>query len=298
MGGDDHRNNTVPTDQVQILFLDMYEPETAVHSAPWIGVLGNHDYGGRQFTAGWDSQIFYTWDSPGGPGAVWRMPGAFWIQRIEFDGFDMEIFNLDSNKFDAPSDANHNICQGDDCRGWGINRGNCVGLLQKLLEDGIEMMRNRLKEHRATWVIVNTHFHEIGKAYNALGQNELRELRDEGHIDLLFMGHTHRQNTMTCYGGIQCEWNYVISGGGGGVTSDDHPKSEGNDDAYGYTYLRVEADKLYWEMRGHGGPTGEVQIRKKCTLNKNTTGLSKATCEDGAQAVKGQNDLYIEDQLI
>lgn len=164
-----------------------------------------------------------------------------------------------------------------------MNLHTCRDRLTSLLDQSMKMIQTRLEgqQERATWTIVNTHFHSLITSW---GRQEMRDLRDKGLIDFVFVGHAHRQDTMTGWGGVQREWNYVISGGGGGVTSDACPNSGGWDTAYGYTYFTLTKDELVWEMRGHGGPNGEVQVQKRCTVRKegnpgNQT-TTHAECED------------------
>merc|ERR1712003_108079 len=52
------------------------------------------------------------------------------------------------------------------------------------------MLRDRLKEERATWTIVHTHFHTLMCTWE---DQLIGDLRDEGLIDFVFVGHAHRQ---------------------------------------------------------------------------------------------------------
>merc|ERR1719414_1978797 len=79
-------------------------------AAPWITAMGNHDWGGRVFTNGWDQQIAYTWHS-----TRWVLPAVYWMTTAHFPdaGFSVDMFFLDTNVFDAhdpPKDSEHNIC--------------------------------------------------------------------------------------------------------------------------------------------------------------------------------------------
>merc|ERR1719424_2799722 len=52
-------------------------------SAPWLSVMGNHDYGGAGCLADWQGQIEYTEKDPD---KVWTMPFQYYQQRVAADG--------------------------------------------------------------------------------------------------------------------------------------------------------------------------------------------------------------------
>eukprot|EP00439_Symbiodinium_sp_Y106_P084908 s357_g26.t5 len=83
------------------IFRQVYNsPE--LNNVVWFSVLGNHDYGGWLFTAGWDQQIAFTWHDQ-----RWRLPAQFWKQHVAFpeQGFTIDILLTDSNVEDAVDPA-------------------------------------------------------------------------------------------------------------------------------------------------------------------------------------------------
>jgi len=262
--GPDHKQNTDPTGQIKKVFKGVYGG-SALTEVPWLSVLGNHDYGGMGWSNGWDAQIYHTWQSTQ---HNWRMPAPFWSQRVEYNGFSVEVFNLDSNNNDASpigEDPHHNLCQefrkSDSGTCHGMNVGNCQQKLNQLWAGSLKMLEQGLsKPDRATWTIVNTHF-PVTWYYM---DDELKRLHQQYGIDLMFTGHSHQQET-----GYTHNYTYIISGGGGGVTSDGCPEYDGDDDAYGFVDFTIDANALSWDMHSHGGVHAEFpQITKTCSLTK------------------------------
>lgn len=181
-------NSADPTGQ----FGDVYESQYAgpgLDGKPWLSVLGNHDYGGRSFEAGWDVQIFHTWQSD-----TWRMPAPFWSQNVQYNGFSVDVFMLESNFLDAEaqgSDPDHNICQGSyhdvgqDC--WGINLANCVKHFYSSWDASLDMLEEGLSKSVADWKIVNTHY----PGPSIASQPRIQDLNTRYGIDLIFSGRTH-----------------------------------------------------------------------------------------------------------
>lgn len=261
-----HKQDTDPTGQIAEIWNGVYG-ET-VTGAPWFSVLGNHDWGGMGWSNGWDAQIFHTWKSQN---HMWRMPAPFWSQRIEYHGFSVEIFNLDSNNNDAVDDnPGHRICQAttwrqsdkSSCHGMDLN--NCPSKLQGLWDGSMKMLKQGLsKKNKATWTIVNTHF-PVAWYYM---DDTLTEVHERYGIDLMYTGHTHSQETGYAY-----NHSYIISGGGGGVTSDGCPTHDGDDLAYGFIDFTINATTLSWNMHSHGGVEGQFpQITQRCSLTKGQT---------------------------
>lgn len=248
-----------PTGQFHNCFDTLYNG--ALTGKPWLSVLGNHDYGGRSFGQGWDYQILHTWHSN-----AWRMPAQFWSQTIQYTGFSVDVFMLDSNFMDAlpvGSDPNHNICQvrdgsADYC--WGISLDNCVSELNSVWRQGLEMLESRLATSTATWKIIVSHF--PGPAIT--GNSKIKELNTKYGIDLVFTGHTHYQYASSTDKDIP----YIISGGGGGVTSDCKPSTDGHDGCYGFVDFTITRDALTYDMHSWGGFNGEEIVMSSRTIHK------------------------------
>lgn len=190
---------------------------------PWLSVLGNHDWGGRMFTAGWDQQIAYTWASE-----RWLMPAAYWHQRVNFPGFSADIFMVDTNHLDAwekTVDGEHNICgeefneEGASCASAGgpENVDACSGWFAAQWQRQKQWLYDGLNKSEATWQIIVTHFPCDEEAYF------WRELHERSGLDLLVTGHRHDQELHPAnsgsLGGLTC----FVTGGGGGITSEESP---------------------------------------------------------------------------
>lgn len=253
-----------PTGQFGTVFETQYTGP-GLDGKPWLSVLGNHDYGGISFEAGWDLQIFHTWHSN-----TWRMPAQFWSQNVQYSGFSVDVFMLESNFLDAKpvgADPGHNICQdgfqtNQDC--WGLNLNSCFRHFQDSWHASLDMLEEGLKRSTADWKIINTHFPGSAIA----GLSRIQELHSRYGFDLLFTGHTHYQVDGEDHG---IPW--IVSGGGGGVTSDAKPSITGHDDAYGFVDFTINKDYLKYDMHSWGGieETGGHIIRKSKTLHRNAT---------------------------
>jgi len=229
------------TGQFASFHAKMYEGP-GLDGKPWFACLGNHDFGGRSFDTAWDVQIFRTWTPYLGYGTVWRMPALYWSQRVQYLDFAVDLNFLESNFFDAEPagvDLNHNMCgHGSSC--YDINPKTCPSFFHEAWAGSVEMLRKNLAESDARWQVVVTHF--PGPIIAPM----LATMADR--IDLLITGHAHFQ-AMGSSAGI----DWIISGGGGGVTSDAQPTEDGHDSAYGFVDITVTSHKMIVDLLSWGG---------------------------------------------
>lgn len=133
------------------------------------------------------------------------------------------------------------------------------------------MLEEGLSKSDADWKIINTHF----PGSSIAGQPKIQELNTRYGIDLIFTGHTHWQSTGEDHG---IPW--IISGGGGGVSSDAKPRLDGQDDAYGFVDFTISKDTLKSDMHSWGGMDGEGSF-----IVRNTKTLSKGKATLAGQVV-------------
>jgi len=269
-------NVAAPSKQWQLIFEDVYQGY-GIDGKPWLGVLGNHDYGGWKFTAAWDQAIGYTWTSN-----RWMTPAQYWRVTVRYPDFSVDWFFFDTNFADAIQPGSHdahNICSrkhnhdGASCAPTGPSSvDSCFDWFAKLRGDELEWLESGLEKSTSQWQILVTHF---PTQYYLDDATRIANLYG---VDLFISGHAHMQtvvgeNEDDYIGGCP----YVISGGGGGITSEGLPDAQGNDDMYGFMDMTLSREEILIEAISHGGMlrnTKRIHPRVPTTTTTTTTGTT------------------------
>jgi len=245
----------------------------------WMSVLGNHDYGGTCIQMGWPQQIWYTWNTQA---KRWVMPAQYYSRQFFFDDITVDMFFMDSNIGDAgTADRDHHLCtfagntgdgyhcggfMGDgsgSCAGtnftgdpsstppgsrWRPNR-NCANIFRALWEEQLVWLDRELGRSTADWQMIVTHF----PPYHHPVHEDLKPLAQKHGVDLIMTGHSHLQMVRYKEKYIDTDFGdvaWVVSGGGGGVTSEgpptvdyqNHNRPTGHDDQYGFMDVTMTKD--------------------------------------------------------
>jgi len=246
-------NTVVPSEQFEKAFEEVYTGY-GIDGKPWLGVLGNHDYGGHKFNHGWDQQIAYTWAK----GSRWVMPAQYWVQQIHYPGFSVEYFFVDTNAFMAlPVDADpeHNICskehnaEGATCGAEGpASVDACPKWFQYLWAQQQVWLEDLLGKSTADWQIIVTHFPPT------FGIDYWKGICERHGVDAIIAGHVHSQAVHHLEASNPLRPTaWIVSGGGGGITSESPPDPEGRDDQYGFFELTLSKTVIQIQGISHGG---------------------------------------------
>jgi hypothetical protein len=259
-------------DQFEHVFENVYTGD-GIDDKQWLGILGNHDYGGWLFTHAWDQNIGYTWSDAEYATGRWMTPAMYYKSKVWYPDFEVDYYFLDTNIFDAldPKDPSpHNICsemhndqEPVTCAPVGPSGvWKCQDWFGKLWKEQREWLDDVVPTSTADWRIVVTHFPPCW------GAPDWKKLAPKHEIDLVIAGHRHIQDMHAPGDDRKMVWHadpnelyndfldptvWVVSGGGGGVTSERGPSLDGNDDQYGFMDMTLAKDKITIEGISHGG---------------------------------------------
>merc|ERR1719210_1464357 len=154
----------------------------------------------------------------------------------------------------------HNICgklhNGKDatCEGGPSSIWSCAGWFYDMLNKQWIWIERTLRDTPATFQVIVTHFPP------QWGQRDWECLADRYGIDLFVSGHVHKQQIFAGdEGGNDLQGTCtVVSGGGGGITSEEMPAKSGFDDAYGFVHITLSAEKILVEAISHTGMVRKV----------------------------------------
>lgn len=270
------RQNMDFSPQWEDIFESFYTGD-GLDGVQWLGVLGNHDYGGYLYSNAWDQAIMYTWKKlEHGRTPRWVTPAQYWRSTVHYNTFSVEYFFLDTNWYDVWEPYVHmanNICSyaynpgdnGADCSGEGGPPGidSCQDWFRELWDEQLEWLRLHLSNSTADWQIIVTHF---PPSYDP---KLFRKLSHDYGIDLFVSGHLH---SMAVHGSgigddIMNGTGWLVSGGGGGITSDHLPNHDG-DNAYGFMHMTLSSDSIEAVIVQHTGAEGKsVKVSQRpCVL--------------------------------
>jgi len=170
-------------------FEDVYTSPSL--KVPWLSILGNHDYGGDGCSGDVRAQFDYTVkDMMDGGNNRWKMPGAFYNHRVDFDGFSVEYFMLDTNLEDAFVGRHGGICQQKLC--WqAFDRENvpfkaCSDWFKNMWNVQMKWYKKTLQASTADWKILVMHHKPVGEI-----AAKIHPLAVEHGVQLLIGSHTH-----------------------------------------------------------------------------------------------------------
>lgn len=253
-------NKTVQTDQWEHVFERVYQGP-GLDGVPWMGVLGNHDYGGYMFTAAWEQNIAYTWHHvPPVHQGRWVTPALYWSRRVQHPMFTVDIFFTDSNVNDAFHPEHHpgtNMCSLEhnppnaSCGDHGPSSvWDCAGWFRRLWDEQVPWLSSGLAASDADWQFIVTHFPPDFQI------DFWARLSERYGIDLIVGGHRHQEEVHykdSFAGGILGDTAWVVAGGGGGVTSEGLPRVDGQDDMYGFMDVTISKDRFVIDAISHSG---------------------------------------------
>eukprot|EP00419_Tripos_fusus_P067538 CAMPEP_0172932408 /NCGR_PEP_ID=MMETSP1075-20121228/219984_1 /TAXON_ID=2916 /ORGANISM="Ceratium fusus, Strain PA161109" /LENGTH=465 /DNA_ID=CAMNT_0013793735 /DNA_START=67 /DNA_END=1461 /DNA_ORIENTATION=+ len=221
-------------DQFKEVFEDVYYGE-GIDGLQWLGVLGNHDFGGWRFDMAWDQAVGYTWSESKTSKGRWMTPALYYRATVKYPDFSIDYWFMDTNVWDAlpyGEKPPHNICGPHNegaatCKKSGGPKSldDCQGWFHRLWAEQKKWLDKTVPESKAEWRIIVTHFPPYW------GKKDWMELAPKHEIDAIITGHRHSQS-------MHCKDDMVAK-----IWGEDKDSTEMND------FL----DPTAWIVSGGGG---------------------------------------------
>jgi len=193
-------------------FEEVYTHESL--KVPWLGILGNHDYGGEGCSGDVRAQFDYTIkDGMDGGNNRWKIPGPYYNHHVDLGGFTVEYFMLDSNFEDAYNGKDGGICKQHLC--WSefgrdhVPYASCRSWFQDMWTDQNIWFKAAMAASTADWKIVVTHHKPVGMV-----SRNIHPVANDHGAQLLIGSHTHEMSFYQKWGTFNGPLLVVGAGGG------------------------------------------------------------------------------------
>lgn len=257
--------------QFKLTFEDQYNESSL--AIPFINVMGNHDYGGSSKIpgdggAGGLEQLYTAQHEYVSPvkdkdgNSRWVMDDDAHYSKVFTSpaGYDIEIFNFDTNHAEAEGHGRLEVCcqvfgyqnepgcNYDQCKGIKDYKGGCapaeavstcLSRLSDLWNQGQAKFKEAHAKSTAKWKIANTHYHprihlgvQDGDVVYQTTNNK------DNPVQMYFCGHTHGEGHEFHQYSPDEELgiHIMLNGAGGGI----------------YTDLGGEEDGTFWHQNAYG----------------------------------------------
>lgn len=208
-------------------------------NVPWIGILGNHDYGGVGCFSDMQAQFDRTTLDLLRNGR-WKMPSPYYSHRTDYDGFSLELFMLDTNIEDATFGARGGgVCQQRLCGGaTTADPHECVTWFENMENAQRQWLPQALQDSTATWKVVVGHHKPAGSHASFL-----QPLLAQHNVHLVVGSHTHEMAFFSHYSNIGKPL-LVVGAGGGAQTNPGCGGAEYCGGNYGFAEVEISSHQM------------------------------------------------------
>jgi len=138
-------------------------------------------------------------------------------------------------------------------------------------------MESRLNASEADWRVIVTHFPPSFRS------DFWAQLAEKYDVDLIVTGHRHQQELSDRDPQLgNAAW--VVSGGGGGITSEGMPREDGDDDMYGFMDVTISKSEMKIEALSHSGIIRKTVTLQPRRLTSTTTATATLTTTTSTSA--------------